>query len=49
MSKTYVPGPGAYDCSYNPKKGNVKIGSELRDKIDKSDTPGPGAYQMPNS
>ncbi len=26
-NKSFAPGPGAYDCSYNAKKGIVKIGT----------------------
>lgn len=44
VSKSFAPGPGAYDCSYNPKKGITKIGTGSRHHMDKSDTPGPGAY-----
>ncbi len=44
ITKSFVPGPGAYDSSYNPKKGIVKIGTGSRYKMEKGDTPGPGAY-----
>lgn len=47
--KELVPGPGSYKY-YNPaldKGPHVKIGSEIRGKDLKSDTPGPGAYRIP--
>jgi hypothetical protein len=46
ITKTFAPGPGAYDQIYNPKKGVVKIGTGDRATIDKSFTPGPGAYDL---
>lgn len=44
-----IPGPGNYKY-YNPaldKGPYVKIGTEIRGKPIKSDTPGPGAYKIP--
>ncbi len=44
VHNSFAPGPGAYDFNYNSKKGIVKIGTGSRHRMDKSDTPGPGAY-----
>lgn len=45
INNTYGPGPGAYDCSYNSKKGQqTKIGSGKRSNTEKDQTPGPGSY-----
>lgn len=42
-----MPGPGAYDQSYNSKRGNeVKIGTSMRNGFSRGNTPGPGAYEL---
>jgi len=42
-----VPGPGAYNFStFNLKNVYAKIGTGSRYKNDKSETPGPGAYEF---
>ena len=49
LGKRDVPGPGNYDPRLGPASPLWQFGTGTRNKREKSDDPGPGAYDLPNT
>lgn len=48
-NKNSVPGPGAYNTLLEENAKASKFGLDKREKLDRKNTPGPGAYEIPSS